>query len=513
MRRLLQTAGIMLAALSLSWTLTSRANAQSETQSSIPLKILSFNIWYGGEQVNFDKVVEAIKSSDADIVGVLEPDGNLERLAKATGLSYFDKRRNIISRYPIFDSGNGIRMTDEASVYTTTALDPDNLHAWVMVRPGKVVAMANAHFSSDPYGPDAVSADMEHDKLIELENDTRLAEAQALAPLGELGKKGVPIFLSGDFNAPSHLDWTETVLKSRPEIKYAVEWPASKVLTDSGLKDSYREANPDPVAMPGFTWTPGTPHPFVPEMMKDRIDFIYHSGASEVSSSTLVGEDGNPDVSISVMPWPSDHRAVLSSFNVTPMTAPALIAVEPTQVRQGDDFTLRYALPGSEKISLLVVKAGQDADQAIGGVVGEEAIYRTGLRMNSHDLEPGAYDALLINADGEKQKQARFEVLAQDAKPSITLAGSEIASGDKLALSWKDGPANRYDWIGVFSAADPSVLNYLTYQYAEGKSTGDMEIELVGDDGPLPEGDYIVRLMVDDSYTPATSAKFSIKAK
>ena len=70
---------------------------------AMELKVMSFNIWYGGEQVSLDKVAEAIKAAGADIVGVQETDGNLVRLSQMTGLGYYDVRRNILSRYPIFD--------------------------------------------------------------------------------------------------------------------------------------------------------------------------------------------------------------------------------------------------------------------------------------------------------------------------------------------------------------------------------------------------------------------------
>ena len=59
------------------------------------------------------------------------------------------------------------------------------------------------------------------------------------------------MFLVGDFNSPSHLDWTEATMKVRPAIKFPVEWPASKLLADSGFTDSYRAAHPDPVKESG----------------------------------------------------------------------------------------------------------------------------------------------------------------------------------------------------------------------------------------------------------------------
>jgi hypothetical protein len=39
----------------------------------------------------------------------------------------------------------------------------------------------------------------------------------------------------------------------------AVKWCVSAALAKAGLRDTWREAHPDPVAVPGFSWTPGGP--------------------------------------------------------------------------------------------------------------------------------------------------------------------------------------------------------------------------------------------------------------
>ena len=54
----------MLRALAALLLLTTSAAAEP-----IQLKILTFNIWYGGDQVSFANVIKAIQLADADIVG------------------------------------------------------------------------------------------------------------------------------------------------------------------------------------------------------------------------------------------------------------------------------------------------------------------------------------------------------------------------------------------------------------------------------------------------------------
>ena len=65
------------------------------------LRVMSFNIWLGGELVDLGKVVEAIKLSGADVVGLQESEGNARRIADLLGWAFADERLQIISRYPL----------------------------------------------------------------------------------------------------------------------------------------------------------------------------------------------------------------------------------------------------------------------------------------------------------------------------------------------------------------------------------------------------------------------------
>ena len=78
----------------------------AEVPRPITLRVITFNVWYGGEQVSLAKVGEAIRAAEADIVGVQEADENLDAIAAAAGMTFVDPRRRLISRWPIFDSGD-----------------------------------------------------------------------------------------------------------------------------------------------------------------------------------------------------------------------------------------------------------------------------------------------------------------------------------------------------------------------------------------------------------------------
>lgn len=101
--------------------------AAAEPVETVTLRVMSFNVWYGAEQVSLEKIGEAIRAADPDIVGVQEADRNLWRIAEVAGMPYVDERRRLLSRWQIFDSGSGIRTETGASPYSTTALDQDAL--------------------------------------------------------------------------------------------------------------------------------------------------------------------------------------------------------------------------------------------------------------------------------------------------------------------------------------------------------------------------------------------------
>ena len=106
----------------------------------------------------------------------------------------------MISRWPLFSVNRGGVRLDYA------ALDLDS-----------VVAIGNLHLTSSPYGPEAARDGQGPKKVLALERSTRLPEIQPwLRPLARLGRAGTPTFLVGDFNSPSHLDWTGATAAAFP---------------------------------------------------------------------------------------------------------------------------------------------------------------------------------------------------------------------------------------------------------------------------------------------------------
>ena len=481
---------------------------------AVQVRIMSFNIWYGGEQVNFDKVIAAIRSADADIVGLQEPDGNTLKIAALAGYPYADVRRHIISRFPLFDSGAGERTEESNPPYSIAGVDSNAVHAWALVAPGKVIAVANTHLTSDPYGPELVRDGKTLAEVLQNETDTRLPEAQALVDgLREAAKSGVPVFLTGDFNSPSYLDWTEDVAKTRPAVKFPVEWPVSKLIADSGFTDSFRAVHPDPVKNPGLTWTAGYPHPYVRDTETfDRIDFIWEANAQTVSSE-IVGEAGNPEVSIPITPWPSDHRAVVSTFTVTPFDTPALITVEPRPVVSGQTFIIRVSSPAHANWSAIVVPRG--GDPVKDGMTGIKDIApgdRPTIKLSTIGFEPGRYDAVMLDGEGKEAARTRFSIVSADAKATISVTQKAVKTGGDIAVAWSGAPGFRFDWVGVYRKNEQSVYNYLGFVYTGARHEGELTFPAASLYEELAPGDYEVRLMHDDHYATLAVAPFTVNA-
>ncbi|MFN8224182.1 MAG: endonuclease/exonuclease/phosphatase family protein [Gaiellales bacterium] len=470
------------------------------------LRVMEFNIEYGGTLVSFDKVVEAIKVAEPDVVGLEEAETNAPRLAKAVGFPYASGGMHIISKYPILEpSGSG------------------GAYAFIEVRPGEVVALSNVHLPSDPYGPYLVRDGKPLARILEVERSLRLSALEAqrklLPPVVE---SGIPVFMTGDFNAPSHLDWTAAAAGSRKYQDRAIRWPVSAAVEKLGFRDSYREAHPDPVADPGLTWWAARPK--APDRAgnasekdpQDRIDFVYAAGAAKTLTSDVIGEVGAIGVAKSVTPWPSDHRAVVSTFEVTPARMPVMIATDKVLFTAGETLDFTYKA-GGENATLIITPQGDRTT-----FEREEKLeQRSGTVMLPGTLEPGAYDAVLSSS--KQTVTTSFWVQAKGARTEVLTDKRAYRVGEPIEVSWLNAPANRWDWLGVYRApTDTENDSYLVWQYTGGKTAGTLHGKpadtytidgdsTYGNPWPLPPGRYEVHYLLSDAYTSAGHASFAVR--
>src|SRR5262245_53450316 len=492
---------IRYALTSLVMLLTLVAGAKAQGDEAVELRIMTFNVWLGGDQVNIARVYDAIRAAKADIVLFQEPEGHTRRFAEALGFPYASERHHIISQYPLFDPPTS---------------DADFVFA--EIRPGRFVAVADIHLTSDPYDPYAVRDGKTAEEVLKIEQDTRMPEiAPCITVLSPLAASGVPVFIGGDFHRPSHFAWTAAAVAARPQLRFALEWPVSKALADAGFRDSYRELHPDPVANPGITWTSGypVPHREANEAV-DRIDQIYALGNSTTLASQIVGESGGPDIDIGTTPCPSDHHAVVATFKAVPGPAPAMVSPDRRAVTVGEPLAVRFHAADSEDGRLegghiAIVAAGGAPDKPLLTMPTNDGTDRRSVVvLGSVLLKPGAYDAALLNADGKELARAPFWMEAPGTLPTLSLDQPSYGDTEKIVANWKNAPGNRRDWLGIYKAGDPDQQNYVAFVYtgAAIDGTATFDDSVIG--GPLEAGDYEMRLMQDDAYLALAATPFSV---
>ena len=487
-------AGAVGVALAMGPVVTSSGASGQTALQPVDLTVMTFNIWYGATVTHgLDEVVRAIREAGADVVGLQEPYARTRRIAKALGF-HASPRMHLVSRFPILEPSGS-----------------NGDWAYLLLAPGEVAAIANTHLTCCPYTPyRIVNRGFGPAEALTQERRTRLDQIRAhLSALGPLLSAGVPTFFTGDFNAPSHRDWTSAAVRARG-LPYTMHWPVSLAMEETGFRDSYREVYPDPVTDPGFTWTAGYPAPYVyPWEVFDRIDFVWAAGPVETNATQVIGES-RANADLAIRPWPSDHRAVASSFTVTPAPMPVSVVAEGESARLGLPLRARFHAEGSGDHVILTASGSTTplADLPTGSAPDGTMAFDT------TQLEQGAYDVVLVDATDTELSRDTVVLIADDQLPELTVADPTLEDDQRLEVSWAFAPGNQFDWLAVFRAGHSAKGDpYLTWRYTEARIDGSLPIG-PGARGsapwPLRAGRYEVRLCLDDSYRCRGSAPFRV---
>ncbi|WKY13265.1 hypothetical protein Q1695_004240 [Nippostrongylus brasiliensis] len=337
------------------------------------LRVMTFNIWLSGASVHngLHKIAKHIRLVNPDIVALQEVEdvyviGNLTEMLGEPWIGIHHQNRSLP------DTGILTRHEIVPSTYTNTS---KGLGVRIVVDSLYFVNFWSMHLEYLSYGPyaaynkmvtsidqilageDPKSGESRKQNAEELRNNPRMtawrrksdivpiivagdfncpshldwteaARKQNAEELRDNPKMTawrrksdiVPIIVAGDFNCPSHLDWTEAARKKHGG--WQVTWPATKIMEEMGFIDSYRELHPDIEAEPGYTWS--TCNKFnsqwdytIPEP-QDRIDFIFYQGKIEpIRSYTYAGSEPlKPIPYHRDNDYPSDHFALVTEFNV-----------------------------------------------------------------------------------------------------------------------------------------------------------------------------------------------------
>ena len=288
------------------------------------LKVMVFNAWGAGANSgeSTGDAVDVIRRVDPDIVGLLETRRESESCAfdvcPPAGPSV---AADIAAQlgYHVYDQlghDDGLWANAILSRYPIVAVTPNELGVVVAIG-ARQVAVFNIHLADFPYQPYQLLG-IPYGSAPFLDNEAEAIES-AVAARGRAidlladDVQSLPeidtMFLLGDFNEPSHRDWSERAVDiGRHPLR--VSYPSARRLEGMGFVDAYRAVYPDEIARPGFTWTPSAAADAAGEH-HDRIDYVFvRSSTAAIESAAVVGEK-TPEADIVITPWPSDHRAVV----------------------------------------------------------------------------------------------------------------------------------------------------------------------------------------------------------
>jgi endonuclease/exonuclease/phosphatase family metal-dependent hydrolase len=394
------------------------------------LKVMSYNAWHGWGQINngHDKGLQSIIRSNADIIGMQESSDNVsgsgiyqpQKVANDLGWYY---RSNIsgslglISRYPITDQTLSAGIARGIKLELTTS-------------PTQEVILMTCHLDYQQYGPYAAQQPGATAATVLVEENASQRNEQIgliMSAMADLlsNADNIPVLLTGDFNAPSHFDWTAATASSHNGVG-SVAWPTSSAIINAGMKDSFRELHSDPATLPGNTWSPV----FKGNEPQDRIDFVYFKGSainpvtSQVFTTAVEGSVGAWGSSITPLldnTWPSDHAAVLTTFRLSVVD------------RDGDNLSDAYE---NKHFGNLISQNSQgDAD-------GDGASNFLEMLLGSSPVSPtnNPEQTLTIPASPVGAVDVSFQLSTIALEHGLVCESSENLTGWTPVWSYKDDP-------------------------------------------------------------------------
>ena len=332
------------------------SNSKTDNPSGETLHVSAFNLWHGGfahpelGNVGIQKLGAVILQSKSKIFGLQECAGQLDPITnQRVGML-----PQLIAELKK-QSGNQNWTAIEQGILTP---GKGNITPWGIVTCLKVVQQSkfsfgvqaetetgkrfwffNTHLPYFPYEPyQLVGIPYEDQPFLDKSQDavdsakkTRLQQLQKLLDDIKASTNAATetIIVTGDWNEPSCLDWT-TEAAVAGYHPFAVDWPATRTMLNSGFFDAYRLCNVDPVLKPAFTWAP---RKAITELKQrvieepyrehhDRIDFAFinNESAAKVIEAEIVGcsEVIECDESLAGKStvYPTDHQMVRLTLNL-----------------------------------------------------------------------------------------------------------------------------------------------------------------------------------------------------
>lgn len=313
------------------------------------LTVLQWNIWQEGSLVEggYEAIVDEIVRLHPDFVTLSEVRNyhntrfcnRITESLRARGeeyWSFYSYDTGLLSRHPITDSLTVFPcVEDHGSVYGLRALVG---HHKVAVYTAHLDYLNDSYYEVRGYDGCTfrpITPVTDPDTLVAHGNLSQRDEAiVALLRQAEVDRReGYTVIVGGDFNEPSHRDWTAATAELYDHHGAVVPWPATTALEGAGFVDAYRTRHPNVLTHPGFTY-PSDNGAVAPQRLtwapqsdeRDRIDYIFvraaEGGRARVRDCRVFGPEGcivrsqrvvEKSRDSRILPlatWPTDHKGV-----------------------------------------------------------------------------------------------------------------------------------------------------------------------------------------------------------
>lgn len=261
--------------------------------------VLQWNIWQEGTMVpgGYDAIVDEIERLRPDFVTFSEVRNyhgtrfcdRIVASLRERGLEYYSfysYDSGLLSRHPI---------TDSTTVFPENG-DHGSIYRMVSEMGGREIAVYTAHldYLNDAYynvrGYDGstwekIPIPQTVLEVLQVYDASQRDDAirEFIADAGKDIEAGRIVILGGDFNEPSHLDWTWETKDLYDHNGLIIPWTVPLMLDNAGYIDTYREQFPDVLSHPGFTFPADNPLIPVERLTwtpdadeRDRIDYIFY---------------------------------------------------------------------------------------------------------------------------------------------------------------------------------------------------------------------------------------------
>ncbi len=318
------------------------------------ITVLQWNIWQEGTMVEggFDAIVDEVARLKPDFVTFSEVRNYnntrfCDRITDAlkdryneTYYSFKSDDTGLLSRYPIKDSTTVFPLNnDHGSIYRLVSSIEGQEFA---VYTSHLDYLTDAYYNVRGYHGSTWQEIPIPTSVAEVLtfNDASLRD-DAIRSFIKVAKKdvaeGMIVFLGGDFNEPSHLDWIRETKDLYDHHGLIIPWTVTLELDNAGFVDAYRAVYPDVIKYPGFTFPSDNELKDVNKLTwapkadeRDRIDYIFYSPHPllKIKEAKLFGptksivrsqrvEETSSDKFITPLGvWPTDHKGLLVKFSL-----------------------------------------------------------------------------------------------------------------------------------------------------------------------------------------------------